>query len=372
MAKRALITGAAGLVGANLARVLLADGACAVRGLVRATTDLRALAGLDVELVRGDVRDPEALERAITGCDVVYHCAAVYQLGRQGAASDAEIIDTAVRGATNTLEAAARAGSVERVVLTSSVVAVGRSHAAHVSCDESWTWNLDGAYAYIVAKRRAEEAALALAAARGLTLVVVNPSGVLGPWDTRPTPTAASVLTLLNARVPVPFYPAGGGNMVDAEDVARGHLLAARHGRAGERYILCGENATYRTILGTVARFAGQAAPRLPLGPRVAWGLGAVMEAVSKLTGRPPELTRELAEQHVGLYQYYTPAKAARELGYAPRGLAAVLARAILWFVRDGKLRRPEKLDREALEMAAAAAPGARPTALSGGAYEPS
>jgi dihydroflavonol-4-reductase len=338
---KALVTGAAGLVGANLARVLLADGAQEVRALVRPTSDLRGLRGLDVEIVHGDVRDAEAVTRAVAGCATVYHCAAVYQLV---GGDDAVIVDTAVRGARNVLEAIGRAAGVERVVLTSSVVAVGRARSEDAPCDESSPWNVVEPYAYMVAKRRAEEAALALAAERALPLVVVNPSGVLGRHDWKPTPSATSVLTLLNAPLPLPFYPEGGTNLVDAEDVARGHLLAARRGRVGERYILAGENALYRDILATVAEIAGLWRPRFALGPRLAFGVGAAMEAAARLTGMTPDLTRALAKQHVGIFQYYSARKAEGELGWTARPMRAVLERAVRWLAANGFVRRAERL----------------------------
>ncbi len=337
------MTGAAGLVGANLVRALLDEGRDEVRALVRPTTDRRSLEGLDLEIVEGDVRDPEALARAVAGSTTVYHCAAVYQIV---GGDDAVIVDTAVRGAKNALEAVGRTPGVERIVLTSSVVAIGRSHDPDRPCDETSPWNIDRPYAYIEAKRRAEEEALAFARKRDLPLVVVNPSGVLGEHDWKPTPTATSVLTLLNAPLPLPFYPRGGGNLVDARDVAEGHVAAARRGRVFERYILGGDDATYREILGTVADLAGLVRPVLPLGPTVSYALGALMEALSRLTGKPPELTRDLARQHVGLYQYCSSEKARRALGYAPRPLREVLRRSIRWFAANGFVRRAHRLPR--------------------------
>lgn len=337
---RALVTGANGLVGANLVRVLLNDGRDQVRVMVRPTSDTRAIDGLDVERVHGDVRDRDSLRRAMEGCAVVYHLAAVYKLVGEAE----EIIGTAVEGTRNALEAASEVASLERIVCTSSIVAVGSSTDPSQICDESWEWNLAGAYAYVVAKRRAEEEAFRIANKRQLPLVVVNPSGVLGRYDTKPTPSASAVLTALNAPLPVPFYPTGGLNLVDAEDVAMGHLLAARQGTIGQRYLLAGENVTYRELMQTLSDVAGTPAPRVPLPRSVGWVMGALAEVGQQILGFEPPLNRELALWHFGRYQWYSTAKAERELGYRARPLRQVLERSVRWFVEDGKVRNPERL----------------------------
>ena len=244
-----LVTGATGFVGSHVAR-LLAERGDRVRVLVRSSSDLRALEGLVVERMPGDLRDPASLDRALSGVGTVFHVAADYRLW---ARDPQEIYESNVTGTRNLLEAAGLAG-VTRFVYTSTVatVAVPRptlpSEAIEATLDE-----MIGHYKR--SKWLAEQEAFR-AAQQGLPVVIVNPTAPVGPGDWKPTPTGRIIVDFLAGKIPA--YVDTGLNVVAVEDVAAGHLLAAQKGKAGERYILGGRNMTLKQILDVLAGFAGR------------------------------------------------------------------------------------------------------------------
>ena len=186
---KVLVTGANGLVGANLVRALLARG-WKVRALVRQKSDLRSLRGLAVEIFVGDVLQPETLPDAARGCELVFHAAAVFSYWNQTVETLKRI---AVEGTINVLEAAHRAGA-RRVILTSSTVVLGSSRTRHVRDETSLCNETDP---YSVAKARQEETALQHAAALGLELVAVCPAMCLGPHDYRLSPSNGIICSYL-------------------------------------------------------------------------------------------------------------------------------------------------------------------------------
>ncbi len=220
-----LVTGGTGFVGANLVRALLAAGYL-VRVLVRPESNRRALTGCPVEVVSGDLLDEDSVKRAVAGCRVVFHAAADYRLW---VPAPTPRYRTNVDGTRNVLEACARA-RVERVVYTSSVGALGIPKGGGVGT-ETTPVNLQvmvGPYkrSKFLAERVAEEYA-----ARGLPVVIVNPSTPVGPWDVKPTPTGQIIVDFLKGRM---FGALDTGlNLVHVADVARGHMLAAQKGRVG-------------------------------------------------------------------------------------------------------------------------------------------
>src|ERR1017187_1014433 len=225
-----LVTGGTGFVGAHVVRALLARGR-GVRCLARPGSSRANLEGLDVEIVTGDLTDPSSLKAAATGCGVLYHCAADYRFSSRMAV---EIYASNVAGTENVLRAAADA-SVDRVVYTSSVGALGLAPAGQSANEETPVdpATLIGAY------KRSKHAAEGVArewAGRGLPVVIVNPSTPVGERDAKPTPTGKMIVDFLRGRMPA--YVDTGLNIVDVRDVAEGHLLAAERGRVGGSYIL--------------------------------------------------------------------------------------------------------------------------------------
>jgi dihydroflavonol-4-reductase len=245
-----------------------------------------------------------------------------------------KILDASIVGTRETLDAARRRG-LERIVVTSSTAAVGATSDATVM-DETTPFNRENSAPYIVAKRKAEEVALEMAAG-GMPIVVVNPSTILGPGDYKPTPSADLVLTYLKWRAPfgVPYSP-GGFSVVDVDDVVAGHIAAMDRGRVGERYILGGHNVAVKELFTTLSEITGLAGPGFGAPPGLVAVAGALSEVVARFTGTPPQLTYKFARDYVGSYVWVSSAKAERELGFSARPLRSTLVRAIRFFLENG------------------------------------
>lgn len=321
--KLVLVTGASGFLGGHVARVLVEQG-CRVRALARRP---ESVTGADLEVVAGDLRDPASLERAVAGCESVFHVAADYRLW---ARDPRELYASNVDGTRHLLAAARRAG-VERIVYTSTVGCIGFVDGG--VGDESTPVRLeDMTGAYKRSKFLAEQEALRFAR-DGLPVVIVNPTAPVGSGDVKPTPTGQTIVDFLNGRMPA--YVDTGLNVVDARECAYGHWLAYQKGRPGERYILGSENLTLRRMLETLADIAGRPAPRVRLPWVVALLAGAVSTAGARLTGRPPRVPLD-AVRMARKKMWVTHAKAARELGYAPSPARTGLANAVEWFRSHG------------------------------------
>lgn len=328
---KVLVTGANGFIGSRLVRKLVERGE-QVKCMVRPTASRAALSKLPVEIVEGDITIGHTVYRALAGCDRLYHVAAVYKMWDQ---KPERIMDPAIRGTTEVLDAVrARGGQIRKVVVTSSVAAIG-SNAHAEPLDESADWNLADSEIYIVAKRRAEE--VALAAAKELPITVVNPSGVFGPGDARPTPSGTLIVRYLNWKGPVAF-PGGPGGMsvVDVDDVAEGHILAMEKGRIGERYILGGDNLTVTQIVELLSSITGLRGPGKPVAKGLAELAGRFMELRAYFGNSEPELTYKLARDYYDTFMWVSSAKAEKELGYKHRPARKTLARAIRWYLDNG------------------------------------
>lgn len=323
MAIRVFVTGGTGFIGANLVRLLVQEG-YAVRSLVRSTSRLDNLQDLDVEIVKGDLNDPD-LWRQMRGCQFLFHVAAHYSLWQ--ADRDA-LYRHNVLGTRNVLAAARQAG-IERTVYTSSVAAIGVG-APGRTVDETHQSPLDELVGhYKKSKFLAEQEAMRAAQA-GQEVVVVNPSSPIGSWDIKPTPTGDIILRFLRRQMP--FYLDTGLNFIDVRDVARGHLLALERGRSGDRYILGNQNLTLKALLDQLADLTGLSAPQrsvpawLPLS--VAWVDERILAPLGKAPSVPLDGVR-MAKQPM----YYDASKAVRELGLPQSPLTTALKNAVDWFV---------------------------------------
>jgi dihydroflavonol-4-reductase len=330
MADLVLLTGGSGFVGSAIARALLSAG-YRVRALVRTSSPRNNLAGLDLEMVDGDMCDRTAVARAMRGAQRVIHAAADYRLW---ARDPSALVRTNVEGTRTVMEAALAEG-VERVVYTSSVATLRPRHGG-VPADE--TDALDEAAAIGAYKRSkvAAERAVEAIAARGLPVVIVNPSTPIGPRDIKPTPTGRVIVEAARGRMPA--FVDTGMNLVHVDDVAAGHVAALERGKTGERYILGGDDVGLREMLGEIAHLAGRRPPRfeLPRAPLVP--LATVAEAIATLTGRAPLLTRD--GLRMSRYRmFFTSEKAMRELDYRPRPHAEGLRDAVDWFRGAGYLQ---------------------------------
>jgi len=330
-----LVTGATGFLGANLVRTLLADGR-RVRVLVRRTSGLHALDGCPVERVSGDLLDRESLDRAVDGCQLVFHVAADYRLW---VPNPAVLYRNNVDGTRNMMEACARA-AVERVVYTSSVGTLGIPPDGRPGTEATPVGLRDmiGPYkrSKFLAERVTEEYA-----ARGLPVVIVNPSNPIGPWEVKPTPTGQMIVDFLKGRM---FGCLDTGlNLVHVDDVVRGHVLAAEKGRVGEKYILGNRNCSLAELFEMLAQATGVAAPRFRVPYRLIWMAALVSEGHARVTRRPPRVPLtgvRMARKHM----YFSAAKAVRELGLPQTPIDRALRDAVGWFVAEGYAPRPPAL----------------------------
>jgi dihydroflavonol-4-reductase len=329
---KVLVTGGCGFLGAALARALVERGH-QVRVLDRPGASRQGLAGIDPEVLAGDVRDPAQVRRAVRGCAWVFHTAAVVGFWRR---NNAQQRDVNVNGTRTVMEACLAEG-VERVVHTSSVNALGFPADPAVWADEDTPFNWARfEIGYMDSKRAGDQQVLSLARTGGLPAVIVHPGTIFGPGPASNINANGYLIQIRRGRLP--FYPVGGTNCVGLSDVVAGQLLAAERGRNGRRYILGGENLLYRTLFHRIAVLVGGRAPRLPVPELLATGLGRVLEAVSHITGREPLLTPEMVRA-AAVCNFYSSARAERELGYRPRPFAEALLETASFLRAQGLIR---------------------------------
>jgi len=326
-----LVTGATGFLGNHVARQLVSAGQ-SVRLLVRSTSNLALLEGLNAERVVGDLQDMASLDRAMEGVRRVYHVAADYRLWSR---NPNEIYESNVEGTRRLLEIAGQAG-VERVVYTSTVATIVVPTHGPALPNEDTRATLSQMIGHYKRSKFLAELEAIKAAAAGVPVVIVNPTAPVGPGDWKPTPTGRIILDFLNGRMPA--YVDTGLNLVPVEDCATGHLLAAERGRIGERYILGARNMTLKEILGALAAITGRSAPRVRLPHAVALAAGYADELFSRLTGREPQIPVEGVK--MSRHRMFVQSdKAERELGYRPGAVEPALERAVRWYADHGYLR---------------------------------
>ena len=328
---KAFVTGATGFLGSHVARVLAEQGSD-LRLLVRPTSDLRNLEGLNADRVAGDLRDPASIEKALSGCDVVFHVAADYRLWVR---DPAEMYRSNVEGTRCLLEAARKQG-VRRVVYTSSVATMGftsKTNYGNVADEQSPVGIDDMIGHYKRSKFMAEQVAVE-AARSGVDVVIVNPTTPIGERDIKPTPTGRIVVDFLKRKFPA--YVETGLNLVDATECARGHVQALEKGRAGERYILGGENLTLKQILDRLGAITGLKSPTVKLPYFFALATGVVDEMVmGRLLGREPRATIDAVRMGRKM-MFVSSVKAERELGWRTVPVEGALRRSVEWFRANG------------------------------------
>lgn len=341
--KYALVTGANGFLGARLVRALVERGEC-VKAFVRAGANLDQLRDLpqaQVKIATGDVRMCDRVYAALSRCDRMYHVAATFSLDEK---RRSEILADSEEGAAASLEAARRAG-IEKIVMTSSVATLGATANRDV-LDESAEFNLTDPTSYAEAKLAGERVALRFAQ-EGLNVVIVNPSVMVGPGDWKPTPAGRQLVQYLghSPSFRVPWTP-GGFSYVDVDDVAQGHILAMEKGRAGEKYILGGENLDMQELFQLLSDVTGLAEPGDELSLGKAKVIAFFTELASSWSNTEPLLTGKVLHDYYGRYVFVTSEKAKEELGYSARPAREALARACRWFLDHGYL--PQKAARRA------------------------
>jgi dihydroflavonol-4-reductase len=325
---KVFVTGATGFLGSHVARVL-ADQGADLRLLVRATSNLRNLQGLQAETATGDLRDAGSLEKAMSGCDTVFHVAADYRLW---ARDPWEMYRSNVEGTRAILEAVRKNG-VRRVVHTSSVATMGFTENEHPADEDSPVSLADMIGHYKRSKFMGEQIALE-AGRSGLHVVTVNPTTPVGEQDVKPTPTGRIVLDFLKRKFPA--YVETGLNLVDVRECARGHVAAVEKGKSGERYILGGEDLTLKQILDKLAKITGLPSPTVKLPYVFAFAAGVVDEAITgRLLHREPRATVDTVR--MGRKKMFASSgKAQRELGWKIVPVEDALRRAVDWFRANG------------------------------------
>ena len=269
--KRALVTGANGFIGTHVVRAAL-DAGAEVRAMIRRGSDQRSLEGLPVEIVHGDLTDPDSLTEAVAGVDTLFNVAARYDLSRR-ARRDAYRAN--VNGTRNLMLAALRA-QVDRVVHTSSVAAIGPPSDPAKPADEmQWARIEDAPGPYEETKILSERLVHELVEAESLPTVCVLPTAPIGPLDLKPTPTGRLIRDAANGSMPA-YIRTAGLNIVHVKDVAVGHINAATMGRIGERYILGHRdgNLTLRQIIERAAASGNARPPRIALPTSIAYAAG--------------------------------------------------------------------------------------------------
>jgi len=326
---RALVTGAAGFIGAHVAAALAGSGV-AVRAFDR---EEPPGAGIE-DWARGDVLDPEALRRAVAGCDAVFHLAAIYSYHRRDAA---RMLEVNVEGTRNVLAAA----GARRVVHTSSAATCGPVPGRPAGeRDAPPAWELKVTYK----RSKIESERLALAAGA----VVVNPTTPVGPGDRRPTPTGQMIDHVISGRARA-FVRTTALNLVSVEDVARGQLLAHERGRAGERYILGGDDLPLSELFAIVARAAGREPPRIAIPYRPLLALAWTADRLLGAAGREPKLLVLDEVRLARVPALFTSEKAARELGYSWRPAGDALREAVADRLEPhDRVERPHRIDHSA------------------------
>ncbi|MCZ6489792.1 MAG: NAD-dependent epimerase/dehydratase family protein [Acidobacteria bacterium] len=325
-----LVTGGTGFIGNHVVRRLCEE-KFSVRVLARPGSRLACLESLPVEVVTGDLLDRPSLERAVEGCQAVFHVAADYRLW---ARDSRELYRNNVEGTEQMLAVASERG-VSRFVYTSTVGTIGIPKNGSEGTEDSFPAPAALAGHYKRSKFMAEQAVLRYAS-RGYPVVVVNPTAPVGEGDWKPTPTGKIILDFLNRKIPA--YLDTGLNWVDVRDVADGHLAAWVRGKPGERYILGGRNMSFKQLLDSLSKITGLPSPsfRMPYG--LALCAAAVDSFVSRFSGKPPRVPWE-GVRMARHKMYVSTAKAQRELGYQPGDVESALERAVKWFQNNAAVR---------------------------------
>ncbi|GBF38698.1 NAD-dependent epimerase/dehydratase family protein [Leptospira johnsonii] len=326
-----LVIGSTGFMGSSIVRELLKDGEEVKILLVKDRPTRSNTPKLDVEKVYGDIRDGNSIEKALKGCDTLYLAAAY---NGHWAPNPKTFYEINVDGTKTTLKTALKVG-LKKVVYTSSNNAVAAS--GPVVANEEKTFNFWKAKDHYTMSKYIAENEARILAMKGLPIVIVNPTLVIGENDSTPSPSGRTIIDVIKNKMP--GYIDGGLNIIDVEDVARGHVLAAKKGKVGERYLLGNTNITVRDYLKLIAGIAGVKPPSLKLPFKLALTLGHIFEFVSSITKKPPLVTASevrIAE----MTEWYDCSKAVNELGLPQTPIDVTIRKTINWFRENGYIRK--------------------------------
>jgi dihydroflavonol-4-reductase len=335
---KTLVTGAAGFIGSHVVRELLAKNR-EVKAMILPGEDTRNLDDLAIEKVEANLLEPDTLRNAMQDVDRVYHLAAIYAVWLP---QREKIYQVNCVGSLNLLWAALKA-EVERVVYTSSASAVGLREGTQLA-DETVEFNqMNKANDYVYTKWLSEEEARTFIP-NGLPIVFCHPCFPFGARDVAPTPTGQVLLDIVNGKNR--FHFDGGINVVDVEDVAKGHVLAEEKGGTGERYLLGNKNVSFKEFFQLIAEVTGVPLKSLkaPLGLVVP--IAHYMEHRADTVTHKPPLFAGSALRYAKNYLYYDISKTRKELGYEPRPIEESIRRAVDWFAENGYIENKKFLER--------------------------
>ncbi|TIH18521.1 NAD-dependent epimerase/dehydratase family protein [Marinifilum sp. JC120] len=320
-----MITGATGLIGSRLVRILAEKG-FSIKALVRDKCRARQLVKEPVEFVSGDLNNEAALEEALQGCKYLFHLAADYRLW----VPDPEAMTrTNVEGTRLLMQKALEAG-VERIVYTSSVCVLGCNSDGSPADEDASSSVTDMISPYKKSKFLAEKVVMDMVRNEGLPAVIVNPSTPVGPGDSRPTPTGTMVLNA--ARDGGMFYADTGLNVAHVDDIALGHLLALEKGKVGRRYILGGDNISLKDLFAMTARITHKPGPKFKVPQAVMYSAGFFGEMLARLgLIKNPVATMDSVRM-ASKKMYYSSDRAEKELGYTHRPAVEAVQDAVDWF----------------------------------------
>jgi dihydroflavonol-4-reductase len=328
---RVLITGATGFVGGAVLRAVVRAGHD-VRVLIRPEADRYNLRDLPVEIYHGDVRDRDIVNRATAGCQQVYHVAALYKLWVR---RKAEMYTCNVTGTENIL-AAAREQNVEKVIYTSSVATLGIPKDGTPGTETTPVTLSDMVGHYKRSKFLAEQVALRYAQ-EGLPVVIVNPSTPVGAADLKPTPTGKMIVDFLNGKMR--GFVDTGLNLIDVDDVAAGHLLAAQKGRIGEKYILGNANLTLQQILTILSELTNIPAPRRRVPYAVALSVAYADAVLARLLPWREPFVPPVGVKLSRKRMFFDATKAVRDLGLPQTPMREALRKAVVWLAEHGYVK---------------------------------
>lgn len=328
MGNKKLVLGATGFVGSAVMRELLKDGN-EVKVVLRKNSNTSNIDPYDVERVFADMTDTDSMKKALAGCDTLYITAAYFA---HWTPTPRKLYEVNVGGTKATLQAALEMGT-EKVVYTSTNNTIGAHGAPPVDENEDFNqWDIDDDYSK--SKYLAEVEAYKYGA-RGVPIVIVNPTFVIGTHDIRPTPSGRMIIDVASGKEDL--YMDARTNIIDVDDVARGEILAAQKGRIGERYILGNTNVNIPEFYSLIAEIAGVKAPRIKVPYPLALLAGHIFTTQAAITGKQPFVTAgEVKIGHRG--EWYDCSKAFNELGMPRTPLPETIKKAITWFRENGYL----------------------------------
>lgn len=322
MSRKVFVTGGTGFIGSNLVRLLLAEG-YQVKALVRNNSNLNNLQGLDIELVKGDLNNPD-LDTKIKDCEALFHVAAHYSLWRK----DKDLLyKSNVLGTRNILKCARIAG-IQRTIYTSSVSAIGIRKDGKIT-DENYQSSVEDLIGNYKKSKYYGEQEAKKAVKLGQDIVIVNPSTPIGANDIKPTPTGEIIVRFLTGKMPA--YVNTGLNFIDVKDVAKGHILALEKGKTGERYILGNQNLSLKDFLNKLADITDLKAPQNTVPLWLPLTVAYIDELILTKLGKSPSIAIDSVKMSKQ-FMYYNPQKAIKELGLPQSPLDTAIKNAVKWF----------------------------------------